>query len=100
MDSTQQLEDLKAQIEKMPKTHQLEILKIMKSSPDVKLNENKSGVYINLSFLPKDVLPKIQDYLVYVKDQENALRSIESQKQDYVKTYFESDEEYPVSTAM
>ena len=100
MDSTQQLEDLKAQIEKMPKTHQLEILKIMKSSPDVKLNENKSGVYINLSFLPKDVLPKIQDYLVYVKDQENALRSIESQKQDYAKTYFESDEEYPVSTAM
>jgi len=100
MDSTQQLEDLKAQIEKMPKTHQLEILKIMKSSPDVKLNENKSGVYINLSFLPKDVLPKIQDYLVYVKDQENALRIIETQKQDYVKTYFESDEEYPVSTAM
>jgi len=100
MDSTQQLEDLKAQIEKMPKTHQLEILKIMKSSPDVKLNENKSGVYINLSFLPKDVIPKIQDYLVYVKDQENALRSIESQKQDYAKTYFESDEEYPVSTAM
>lgn len=100
MDSTQQLEDLKAQIEKMPKTHQLEILKIMKSSPDVKLNENKSGVYINLSFLPNDVLPKIQDYLVYVKDQENALRSIESQKQDYVKTYFENDEEYPVSTAM
>ena len=100
MDSTQQLEDLKAQIEKMPKTHQLEILKIMKSSPAVKLNENKSGVYINLSFLPKDVIPKIQDYLVYVKDQENALRSIESQKQDYVKTYFENDEEYPVSTAM
>jgi len=100
MDSTQQLEDLKAQIEKMPKTHQLEILKIMKSSPDVKLNENKSGVYINLSFLPKNVIPKIQDYLVYVKDQENALRSIESQKQDYAKTYFESDEEYPVSTAM
>jgi hypothetical protein len=100
MDSTQQLESLKAQIEKMPKTHQLEILKILNSSPDVKLNENKSGVYINLSFLPTDVIPKIQDYLVYVKDQENALRSIESQKQDYVKTYFENDEEYPVSTAM
>jgi hypothetical protein len=72
----------------------------LKSSPDVKLNENKSGVYVNLSFLPTDVIPKIQDYLVYVKDQENALRSIETQKQDYVKTYFESDDEFTISSAM
>jgi len=100
MEYTQQLEDLKTQIEKMPKTHQLEILKILNSSPDVKLNENKSGVYINLSFLPKEVVPKIQNYISYAKDQENALRSIETKKQDFAKTYFENQDKYSISTAM
>jgi len=100
MESTQQLENLKAQIEKMPKNHQIEILKILSSNQDVKLNENKSGVYVNLSFLPKPVVEKIQGYLAYVKDQENALRSIETKKQDFAKTYFEDNNEYPFSTAM
>ena len=100
MESTQQLENLKAQIENLPKNHQLEILKILSSNHDVKLNENKSGVYVNLSFLPNVVILKIQSYLAYVKDQENALRSIETKKQDYAKTYFEDNNEYPFSTAM
>ena len=100
MESTQQLENLKAQIEKMPKNHQIEILKILNTHPDVKLNENKSGVYVNLSFLPKDVLPKIKEYLGYVQDQENALRDIETQKKDYVKAYFDESDAYSVPAPM
>ena len=55
MDNTIELEKIKTRIEKLTKEHQLEILKILNSAPDVKLNENKSGVYINLSFLPKNI---------------------------------------------
>lgn len=99
METTQQLEIIKTQIEKMPKNHQIKILKMLNSNPLVKLNENKSGVYVNLSFLPKNTLIEIKAYISYVQDQENSLRTIENKKQDYVKTYFEDSDEY-MSVAM
>jgi hypothetical protein len=93
MDNTIELEKLKTRVEKLTKEHQLEILKILHSAPDVKLNENKSGVYINLSFLPKDIITNLQIYLDYVQDQEKMLLLAESKKEDFVKAYFESDNE-------
>lgn len=65
MDNIIELETLKSKIEKLNKQHQLEILKILRDqgSERVKINENKSGVYINLSFLPKDTIDKIKLYL-------------------------------------
>ena len=87
----QNLEDLKSNIEKMNQTQQLEILKILHENPDVKLNENKSGVYINLSFLSEKVLTRIHKYMAYVKEQEKMLKLAETQKQDFKKTYFEEE---------
>jgi hypothetical protein len=94
MESTQELENLKIQIEKMSKNYQLEILKILNSNADVKLNENKSGVFVNLSFLPKEVIPKIKDYINYVQDQEKELNTIELKKQGYVKNFFDETTDY------
>jgi len=94
------LESLKAHIEQMTKTQQIEILKILKSNPLVKLNENKSGVYINLSFLPMETLSEIQEYVYYIQDQESSLRSMESQKQEFKNTFFtekENKEEMVIS---
>ena len=45
------LEEMKFMIEGMTKNHQIEILKIMTKNVAVKINENKSGVFVNLSFL-------------------------------------------------
>jgi len=84
----------------MTKTQQIEILKILKSNPLVKLNENKSGVYINLSFLPMETLSEIQEYVYYIQDQESSLRSMESQKQEFKNTFFtekENKEEMVIS---
>ncbi len=96
MDNIIELEALKSKIEKLNKQHQLEILKILRDqgSERVKINENKSGVYINLSFLPKETIDKIKLYLNYVQDQEKILCLVESQKNDYAKTFFEESEEY------
>ncbi len=99
MDNTIELEKLKTRVEKLSKEHQLEILKIFNSSSVVKLNENKSGVYINLSFLPKEIIGKLQTYLDYVQDQEKMLLLTESKKEDFVKAYFETDKEEPSITA-
>ena len=69
----QNLEVLKSNIEKMTKSQQVEVLKILHQNPDVKLNENKSGVYVNLSFLSENVISNIQTYMKYVKEQELSL---------------------------
>lgn len=100
MDNTIELEKLKTRLEKLSKEHQLEILKIFNSASDVKLNENKSGVYVNLSFLPKDIISRLQTYLDYVQDQEKMLLLAESKKEDFVKAYFEPEQDdIPISAS-
>jgi len=86
--NTAQLELLKNKIESMNKNHHIEILKILKRFPNVKLNENKSGVYINLLFLPEDTLMEINNYLSYIDAQESEIMTVESQKAEYKNTYF------------
>jgi hypothetical protein len=85
----EQLERIKLQIEKMSSAQQLEILKILHENENVKINENKSGVYVNLSFLPNNVVVQMQEYLKYVNDQENSLNVIENRKESVKHAYFE-----------
>ena len=85
------LEKLKNTIESMSKMHHIEILKILKKNQNVKLNENKNGVYINLSFLPDEIINEISDYVNYINDQENSLQTMEIQKDDFKNTYFSGD---------
>ena len=88
MDKIAVLENIKTRIEQMNKSHQIEILKILNHYPSVKLNENKSGIFVNLSFLPEDALSSVQKYLDYVKVQEQSLDMMESQKQTFKNTFF------------
>ena len=85
---TNELEMLKMKIEKMNKKHHIEILKILKRFSNVKLNENKSGVYINLVFLPSEALEEIHKYLSYIDQQETSIMTLETQKEEYKNTYF------------
>lgn len=81
------LEQLKNTIESMSKYHQIEILKIL-SKKLSKINENKSGCYINMSFLPEDTLKELEEYVGYVKDQEESLETMEYQKEEFKNAYF------------
>ena len=84
------LEKLKLQIEKMNISQQVEILKILNGDDKVILNENKSGIYVNLSFLPEEVVDKIDNYVKYVQDQEKSLNVIEDKKENVKNEYFET----------
>ncbi len=88
-----ELERLKNYIEKMDKFHHIEILKILKKYSFIKLNENKSGVFINLSFLPKATLSEIEKYIEYVSAQEDSIRLLESQCENFKNTYFNDKED-------
>ena len=81
------LENLKQKNKSLSKGQQIEILKIFLEN-ETKLNENKSGIFINMSFLKQDVLEKLDKYLEYIKDQEHNLNNLETQKQEFKETYF------------
>jgi len=83
----EKLEALKNTIETMSKYHQIEILKIL-SKKLTKINENKSGCYINMSFLPDDTLKELEEYVSYIKDQEESLETMEYQKEEFKNAYF------------
>lgn len=85
------LQSIKNKIENMNKNQQLDILKILYEEENVKLNENKSGVYVNLTFLSSSVLEKVTNYLVYVGDQEENLTSIEEKKNITRQQLFNSE---------
>ena len=94
------LESLKNRIEKLSKTEHIEILKIIKNNPSVKLNENKSGVYINLTFLPESILEQITQYLNYIQQQESMLNPMEKEKMDFKNTYFIEKENKELVTSI
>jgi hypothetical protein len=68
--TTESLNNLKDKIEKMSKNNQIEVLRILKHNPAIKLNENKSGVFVNISFLPKETIEELAKYVRYVGDPE------------------------------
>ena len=86
--TTEYLISVKDKIEKMTKTQQLDILRILKKNPAIKLNENKSGIFVNISFLPKESIEEIDKYVKYVGDQESELNLLENQKQEFKNTFF------------
>jgi hypothetical protein len=82
------LEELKRKLEGLTKQQHIEILKIIHEICPATLNENKSGIYINMSFLTKDVIERLKLFIEYVQDQENMLKPMESQKEDFKNTFF------------
>lgn len=82
------LENLKQTIESLSKTQHLEVLKILKKYSAVKINENRNGVYINLSYVPDQVIEEITKYMEYIREQERNIEQFEMKKEDY-KTLFD-----------
>ncbi len=86
--NTNYLMSLKDGIENMPVVHQIEILRILHSK-NTQINENKNGVFVNISRLNNDILTQLYDYMKYVINQEKHLNEIEEQKQHLTKEFFD-----------
>lgn len=86
---TNYLMSLKDGIENMPVVHQIEILRILHSK-NTQINENKNGVFINISKLNNNILQELYDYMKYVINQEKHLNEIEEQKQSLTKEFFDN----------
>jgi len=86
---TNYLMSLKDGIENMPVVHQIEILRIL-NAKHTQINENKNGVFVNISKLNNDLLQELYDYMTYVINQEKQLSEIEEQKQSLTKEFFDN----------
>jgi hypothetical protein len=86
---TNYLMSLKDGIENMPIVHQIEILRIL-NAKHTQINENKNGVFINISKLNNDILQELYEYMTYVINQEKQLSEIEEQKQSLTKEFFDN----------
>ena len=80
---------LKDGIENMPIIHQVEILRILHSK-HTQINENKNGVFVNISKINDATLRDLEEYMNYVVQQEKQLTEIEDQKQYLSKEYFDN----------
>ena len=90
--SSDELENIKHSIEVMNKQDQLEILKLL-SKHLCKLNENKSGVFINMSFLSNDILEEMKNYINYTQEKATNLETLEYQKDEFKKSLLNEKED-------
>lgn len=86
---TNYLMSLKDGIETMPIVHQVEILRILHNK-QTQINENKNGVFVNISKLSDTTLRELEEYMKYVIQQEKQLNEIEEQKQILTKEFFDN----------
>jgi len=83
-----QLDVLKKNIELLEKIHQIEVLRIINKEQSSILNENKNGIYINMSSLDNNTLDLIKEYMKHIYTQEQELNVNEKVKEEFLKTYF------------
>lgn len=82
--------NVKDNIEKSSKEHQIEILRILIENK-VMVNENSNGIFVNLSNINSDIIIKLQDYLNYITEQEKTLDTFENTKKKYQNTFFNNE---------
>jgi len=85
------LENLKERIEVLSKFQQVEVLKIL-SKNLCKLNENKSGIFVNMTFLETEVVEELEKYMAYVEDQADTFKTVEYQKEEFKNIILEQEE--------
>jgi|TARA_B100001287_G_scaffold276369_2_gene286954 hypothetical protein len=86
----EQLDVLKKKIELLEKNQQIEILRIIHNAQSNIINENKNGIYINMSSLSDDIIDELQNYLTYINTQEKDLIVNENIMKDFQNAFFET----------
>ena len=90
--NVEELKDVKDKIELLSKSYKIEIGRLLKKNK-VSLDENKNGVFINLSELDENVLKEITEYLSYANKQELQLKNIEIKQEELKDNYFKNNNE-------
>jgi hypothetical protein len=79
---------MKDKIEKMQKNYHVEIARILIKDYQISYDENKNGIFINLSHLSQEVIDKMIKFMEYVDLQEKQLEIDEKEKHELKDAYF------------
>jgi|TARA_B100001769_G_C22062171_1_gene571331 hypothetical protein len=82
----EELKELKDNIELLSKSYQIEVGRLLLNN-NIQIDENKNGIFINLSKIDTPTLIKLRNFLIYANSQEDKLKNIES-KQEELKDYY------------
>ena len=85
-----ELAKMRDTIENLNKEQQIQILRLFKENK-IPINENKNGVFINLTGMSDDILSKLHTHLEHIISQENLLKTTEDVKKTYKDNYFDKD---------
>ena len=91
------IKELKDKIELLSKSYQIEIGRLLLRN-GVQLDENKNGIFINLTKVEPEILIKIKEYLVYANIQEYKLKNIENKQEELKDYYFKNNNESEVES--
>ncbi len=84
------LTTLRDQIEGMEHIHQLRVLEIIRKG-NMDYTENANGIFINMSLLNTEIVNEIQNYIKYIKLQQQQLDQIEQDKDELKKTFYKDN---------
>lgn len=78
---------LKENIDKLGKTNQIEILRILKNNNEC-FTENNNGTFVNLIHLSDKTITEMNQYLEYISLQSYHLKEVEKKKSELLSEYF------------
>ena len=96
--NVENLKYLKDKIELLSKSYQIEVGRLLKKN-NIIINENKNGVFINLSSLDVEIITQLENFLDYANNQELQLKTIEIKQEELKDNYFNNNnnETHPTS---
>lgn len=81
------LKSIKNTIEKLNKQQQIEILKLL-INDSINISENSNGTFVNLTEIDDAIIFKMQEYINFIKTQDNNLSNIEVEKKQIENNFF------------
>ena len=78
---TKRIQNLCERINLLEPTHHIAIASLLKEEGNIKMNENSSGIMVNMSLVSEPVLQKIEKFLDFISKQETQLKELEDQKE-------------------
>ena len=88
----EELKELKDNIELLSKSYQIEVGRLLLNN-NIQIDENKNGIFINLSKIDTPTLIKLKNFLIYANNQEDKLKNIENKQEELKDYYFKNNNE-------
>lgn len=89
---------LRDKIQSLEKFHQIKVFELLHKNK-IPFTENSNGIFVNLIKVPEKVICKIEEYLLYVSEQDSELRTTEIIKESLRAKHFKDkdNKDKPIS---